>query len=104
MEILFDNKISRILGIYVSTAYSRRRDLWIDLMQVCDQNTPWALIGDFNCVLGAHEKKDGRPPLQILCEEFLAFTNMANFVHIHTWGRSTQGIIEEKEVDTLRYV
>lgn len=41
---------------------------------------------DFNCVLGSHEKRGGGPPHQLACDEFAAFTNATNPIHMHTQG------------------
>lgn len=58
----------------------------MDLLQIAIQNTPWFVIGDFNAVIGAHEKKSGPPPLNISCDEFVDFTNACDLIHIDTVG------------------
>lgn len=74
--------------------------VWAATVQ--DQNVACAIIGDFNLVLGAHGKRGGRSPKTIACEEFTAFTNVANLMHMsthgveYTWsnGRADGGLIE----------
>ncbi|MCH96033.1 endonuclease/exonuclease/phosphatase family protein, partial [Trifolium medium] len=43
-------------------------------------------VGDFNAVLGAHEKRGKRLPPQISCEDFLLWTNANHLVHLNTIG------------------
>lgn len=81
-EMAFNRKVSRITRVYAFTKYKNRRRLWLDLLQIFYPNIAWAVIGDFHCVMGAREKRGGRPPSAIACEEFVAFTNTANLIHI----------------------
>ncbi|KAK9940978.1 hypothetical protein M0R45_017609 [Rubus argutus] len=52
-----------ITAVYAKTSVVGRRQLWQDLVNIRSQHVqgPWAVIGDFNCVLGAHEKKGWWP-------------------------------------------
>lgn len=43
-------------------------------------------MGDFNAVLGAYEKRGRPPPLNIACDEFVAFTDSCDLIHIDTTG------------------
>lgn len=47
---------------------------------------PWLFFGDFNSILGAHEKIGGRIPLQIACNEFLQWTSLRSLIHLDTSG------------------
>ncbi|KAL6174628.1 hypothetical protein ACLB2K_051274 [Fragaria x ananassa] len=47
---------------------------------------PWMAIGDFNSVLGAHEKSGGPPPSRISCLEFQNMSDACDFVHLDTAG------------------
>jgi len=82
-----------IAVVYGSTFYLKRRQLWADLtyLQGCFQG-PWLFIGDFNAVLGAHEKRGRRPPSSWSCTDFLNWSN-ANLIHhfpslgaFYTWS------------------
>lgn len=61
VEVVFGNKFVRISDVYTDTNYAKRRDLWFGLLQVCDPNTTWAIIGDFNYVTVVHEKRSSNP-------------------------------------------
>ena len=43
-------------------------------------------IGDFNSVLGAHEKSSGLPPYRLSCSEFQSMSDSCDFVHLDTSG------------------
>ena len=83
-------------AVYASTAVYTRRQLWNDLLLLNIQG-PWCCIGDFNTVLGAHEKLGGRPPPQPSCVDFLSFTNDGDLLHFpnsgsfFTWTNSRRG-------------
>ncbi|KAL6225674.1 hypothetical protein ACLB2K_004523 [Fragaria x ananassa] len=44
------------------------------------------LVGDYNAVLGSHEKKGGAPVCAWSCEEFQAMSDICQLVHIDTKG------------------
>lgn len=46
---------------------------------------PWFFIGDFNYVLGAHEKT-GLAPYSISCLEFCQAIDAANLIEVNTRG------------------
>jgi hypothetical protein len=74
-----------VAAVYASTAYLQRRYLWYDLSHL--QNlyvSPWIFVGDFNAVLGAHEKRGRRPPPRISCEDFLSWSNAHSLSHLPT--------------------
>jgi len=76
-----------IAAIYASNYYLTRRQLWADLthLQGCFQG-PWLFIGDFNAILGAHEKRGRRPPPTLSCEDFLNWSNANLLNHLPTSG------------------
>jgi len=43
-------------------------------------------MGDFNAILGAHEKRGRRPPPPLSCEDFLNWTNANVLSHLPTLG------------------
>ena len=61
VSLMIQNTPCLFSAIYASTAVFSRRQLWRDL-QLLNFQGPWCCIGDFNAVLGAHEKVGGRPP------------------------------------------
>jgi len=73
--------------IYASTFYINRRALWLELSMLIENHLgPWMFIGDFNSILGAHEKLGGRIPLNIACSEFSSWSNMHSLTHLDTCG------------------
>jgi len=76
-----------IAAVYASTYYLHRRQLWDDLthLQGCFLGL-WLFIGDFNAILGAHEKRGRRPPPSLSCEDFLNWTNANILNHLSTLG------------------
>lgn len=45
------------LVVYACTTYGLRRQLWLELADVMQNNvTPWRLLGYFKAVMGAHER------------------------------------------------
>jgi len=87
MEISCFQSTVYIAAVYASTYYIGRRQLWAELThhQGCFQG-PWLFIGDFNAVLGAHEKCGRRIPPSLLCEDFLNWTNANLLSHWPTLG------------------
>jgi hypothetical protein len=57
--------------VYASTDYVKRRFLWHSLSAVHNSyNLPWACIGDFNAIIGAHEHRGSYSPARLPMEEF----------------------------------
>ena len=60
-----------IAAIYASTLYLKRRQLWADLTHLQGRfHGPWLFLGDFNAVMGAHEKRGRCPPSNLSCLDF----------------------------------
>ena len=67
-----DNVSCVMTWVYAKTTTSERRRLWEDLLHIKNNfvQGPWIVLGDFNCVLGAHEKRGGILPNVVSCSEF----------------------------------
>lgn len=63
-----------------------RRQLWQDLVDVSLFGGPWMVIGDFNAVLGAHEKSGGCPPMRLACKEFKRMSDSCDLIYLDTTG------------------
>jgi hypothetical protein len=74
LEHVCNNKKVYIMGIYASINYLHRRQLWSNLTALQQSYlVPWIFVGDFNAVLGAHEKRGTRLPASTSCNEFLSW-------------------------------
>ncbi|KAK4385710.1 hypothetical protein Sango_2695000 [Sesamum angolense] len=49
---------------------AERRELWDEIRHIDPGNEPWLLGGDFNTILGAHERKGGAAPKIRTMEDF----------------------------------
>ena len=49
-----------LLGVYASTDYRERRVLWSKILSFLGESLPTIVAGDFNCIVGASEKRGGR--------------------------------------------
>lgn len=54
--------------VHAHAHYIQRRRLWSDIIPFA--SPPLLVIGDFNAVLGAHERRSTVLPSRISCEEF----------------------------------
>lgn len=80
-----NNQNFYMAAVHASTLYQKRKELWIDFPKLeHDYPGAWLFIGDFNAVLGAHEKIGGCLPLKASCDDFSNWTNAGNFTHIRT--------------------
>lgn len=70
--------------------FKQQLQLWQDLVSILAQHVlgPWVVLGDFNCVLGAHEKRGGGPPNASSCNEFLQMCDTCELLDIPTKGLS----------------
>lgn len=50
-----------LTGVYASTNYVQRRDLWDYLSSQANTNLPWCVLGDFNSITSTSEKFSLRP-------------------------------------------
>ena len=60
----------RITFVYANVNVSARRRLWQLLPSLALSDTPWLIIGDFNAIRGAHERRGGNPPNNSSCLDF----------------------------------
>ncbi|KAL6126088.1 hypothetical protein ACLB2K_074139 [Fragaria x ananassa] len=83
-----DNVSCVMTWVYAKTTTSERRRLWEDLLHIKNNfvQGPWIVLGDFNCVLGAHEKRGGILPNAISCSEFQDMSSNCELVHLPTKG------------------
>ncbi|XP_024626586.1 uncharacterized protein [Medicago truncatula] len=87
LEILFQQVNVYVAGIYASTSYLSRRHLWADLTRLIGMyHRPWLFVGDFNAVLGGHEKRGRRPPPSLSCSDFLQWSNANLLSHLPSFG------------------
>ena len=86
IKIGIDNVTCCLSFVYASTNPYTRRQLWQNLSALSLNGGPWMVIGYFNAVLGAHEKKGGCPPLQLACREFKQMSDSCNLIHLNTTG------------------
>lgn len=81
-----------VVVIYVATIYTNMKYLWEALSDLLHIHIgPWLLIGDFNTILGAHEKLGGRLPHKTSCFDFLNWTNAHSLIHLETKGVTYTG-------------
>ena len=74
--------------VYAKTTITERRELWSDMMQIKTSyvHGPWLVLGDFNCVLGAHEKRGGVLLKSNPCSDLLAMITNCDLLQIPTKG------------------
>ena len=66
-----NNNPITISAIYAHNDHRNRRIMWEELTSIRNNShLPWLVIGDFNCILGAHEKRGGKPHRATSCVEF----------------------------------
>jgi len=85
LEVTWQQSTVYIAAVYANTSYLNRRQLWADLthLQECFQG-PWLFIGDFNVVMGAHEKRGRWPPFTVSCLDFGSWSNANLLTHLPT--------------------
>lgn len=61
LKVAFKGQIKWLITVvYASTSYVRRQQLWDDLSRIAQSHDcPWAVLGDFNCLLSDSERKGG---------------------------------------------
>ncbi|XP_040369487.1 uncharacterized protein LOC121051324 [Rosa chinensis] len=88
LQVMHDSVNCIITAVYARTTMAERGRLWTDLAEVKGRfvSGPWLVFGDFNAVLGAHEKKGGAPVCRRSCEEFQAMSDICELIHVDTKG------------------
>ncbi|KAM1059962.1 hypothetical protein ACFX15_023986 [Malus domestica] len=84
----FNNGVLNGLSfVYAATTVVETRSLWLSLAYDCSIFFgPHLVLGDFNAVLGAHEKMGGTLPRHIACAEFQAMVDTYNLIPVDTKG------------------
>jgi len=87
LEITFQGKKVFVAAICAHNLYMGHRRLWATLtnLQGCFHG-PWICLGDFNVVLGAHEKRGRRPPNMTSWNDFMGWSNANFLTHLGTQG------------------
>jgi hypothetical protein len=87
ISVDIDGKSFGISGVYASTCYMNRRNLWNALTQVHSQYLfPWCYMGDFNTILGSHEYRGNSTPARLPMLEFQNWTDQNHLFHLPTHG------------------
>jgi hypothetical protein len=87
IEVSWQQASVFIAAIYANTSYLIRRQLWADLTYLQGSfQGPWLFIGDFNAVMGAHEKRGRWPPTAASCLDFGNWSNANLLTHLPTSG------------------
>ena len=88
ISCIFDSVTCIITWVYAKTTATESRQLWDDLFRVKNSfvQGPWLVLGDFNCVLGAHEKRGGILPKAVSCSDFQAMSTSCDLFHLPTKG------------------
>lgn len=77
IDMKLQGKDVRVAFVHGSNSYVVRRSLWHDLTHSLSPNCVY--IGDFNALLGAHERR-GNAPAEISCREFRLFIESAELI------------------------
>jgi len=87
LEIPWKQSSVYIVAVYASMSSLNRRQLWLELthLQGCFQG-PWLFLGDFNAIMGVHEKRGRRPPPSASCLDFMHWLNANLLTHLPTSG------------------
>lgn len=87
-SIGLDSVFSVFTAVYAKTTIAGRQDLWSDISEVKRRFVagPWLVFGDFNAVLGAHEKKGGAPVSRLSCMDFQNMSDACELMHVDTKG------------------
>ncbi|XP_062014240.1 uncharacterized protein LOC133730715 [Rosa rugosa] len=92
-----------LIFVYAATTSVARRPLWSAIEQIKTSfSGPLLLVGDFNAILGAHEKTGGRLPTRVSCDDFQHMVDVCHLTQIDlkgspfTWtnGRGVSSHIE----------
>ncbi|XP_061993341.1 uncharacterized protein LOC133711201 [Rosa rugosa] len=84
----FEGVSCTLTAVYAKTTIAGRRHLWQELNQIHSQHGqgPRLVFGDFNCILGAHEKRGGALPNGTSCLEFSQMCSDCELLDIPTKG------------------
>lgn len=69
--------------MYAAINYIDRRVLWDALILfAASYDQPWMVVGDFNVIMGAHEKAGGNSPPIISCSYFSNMIDACCLTHL----------------------
>lgn len=86
--------------IYAHVRYIPRRILSSEILNF--QQSALLLMGDFNAVLGAHERTISNPPNRTSCHEFADFMSAANLSDLPFSGKFSLGLTDALLLDTWK--
>ena len=76
-----------LIFVYAATTSVARRPLWSAIEQIKTSfSGPLLLVGDFNAILGAHEKTGGRLPTRVSCDDFQHMVDVCHLTEIDLKG------------------
>ena len=85
-DVSLHNSLQRISFVCGSVWRNRRLHLWHDITSLSTNfSSSWCVLGDFNAVLGAHEKT-GRAPALGPCTDFRSFIDDCLFSEVISHG------------------
>ena len=86
-SVTVNTQVCYFAAVYGAVNYVIRRTLWAHLIRLQEAfPSPWQFLGDFNAILGAHEKKGGCLPIAQSCQDFIDWTQAGDLTHINTRG------------------
>lgn len=84
VEFDYQGASIKVAVVHGSFSYVLRRQLWIDILALSPGAT--LVLGDFNAVKGAHERRSPVLPNASACREFIQFIDDAGFIEPTSTG------------------
>lgn len=106
VKFQFDGLDCCMSFIYASNSYSIHRNLQ-QYLRGFSPSHPWLALGDFNAILGAHEKMGDNLPSHISCPDFSSMIDSCDLIHINysgtrfTWPNKRAGNNMELRLDRV---
>ncbi|XP_026459716.1 uncharacterized protein LOC113360422 [Papaver somniferum] len=75
-----------VTGVHAACLTVDRRELWEELEFISSLGKPWMVIGYFNTIMCAEEKKRGRSPLTISMNEFNSCLHSCGLIQAPKYG------------------
>ena len=86
-SVTVNAQVCYFVAMYGAVNYETKRTLWAHLMRLQYVFSGlWQFLGDFNVILGAHEKKGGCLFIAQSCQDFIDWTQVRDLTHINTRG------------------
>lgn len=86
VELKNDGRSFMCSVVYAKNSLEERKKLWEDMLGV-KNNSPWIILGDFNCIRFSHEKLGGENSNSTAVEEFNECLNDAEVEDLTWWGQ-----------------